>query len=295
MQRHIFIALCVTFSFLVFGFTGYVAQSAANGDSENKAPQAQDIILSATPPHAAPEKKVHRKKHILTSKKHRKKTAKNKSIKNVPAQDSSHSASNEKSSLIAVDKSISGSRDDHLHTAVMVPRAALLEDVRRILATHRDFRGKNLSGLEMTGADFSGSDFTDVNLSNADLYQANFSGANLTRANLKGAALAYANFGLATLQETDLSATNLFSANLEKAQVTRTKFRYSYAAGSRMNDAVLDNADFRSSNFSGANLDGCKFSNSKTDGMIIEGIRGVSDLSVSAITSPQEAGIDSKP
>lgn len=91
------------------------------------------------------------------------------------------------------------------------PRVPLAE-IRKILATTRNFDGMNLSGANLTGLDFTGASFKGANLTNSDLERANLQEANLERANLKSA-----NLYMSSLRLANINAANLDGANLDRA------------------------------------------------------------------------------
>lgn len=91
------------------------------------------------------------------------------------------------------------------------PRVPLAE-IRKILATTRNFDGMNLSGVNLTGLDLTGASFKGANLTNSDLERANLQEANLERANLKSA-----NLYMSSLRLANINAANLDGANLDRA------------------------------------------------------------------------------
>ena len=128
-------------------------------------------------------------------------------------------------------------------------------EVRRILATTKDFAGKNLADLVMESYDFSGANLAGANLQNVDLYHSNFSGANLAGANLKGASLEMVNFSDANLQGAKLSQTSLFLCNMRGANLDGTQIRNSYAAGIKLQDANIRRTDLQGTYTAGASFD----------------------------------------
>jgi hypothetical protein len=155
-------------------------------------------------------------------------------------------------------------------TAAASPGSIQPEDVRRILATTRDFTGMNMTNLSLRGFDFYRANLTDAKLQNADLYQANFSRANLTRANLKDAALERANFNEATMHGVQLSGASLFFATLEGADLEQAQMRHCYAPGARLNKANLVKADLRDGIFWGARFDECNLNGTLVEGTILD-------------------------
>lgn len=92
-----------------------------------------------------------------------------------------------------------------------VPRVPLAE-IRKILATTRNFDGMNLSGANLTGFDLTGASLRGANLTNSNLERANLQEANLERANLKSA-----NLYMSSLRLANINAANLDGANLDRA------------------------------------------------------------------------------
>jgi len=107
-----------------------------------------------------------------------------------------------------------------------------------------DFSRANLSRANLSGADFSRANLYGANLSGAD-----FSGANLSRANLSGA-----DFSRANLSGADFSRANLSGANLYGADLSGADF-----SGANLSRANLSGADFSRANLYGANLSGADF------------------------------------
>ncbi len=95
-----------------------------------------------------------------------------------------------------------------------------------------DFSNSNLSGADLTGAslissiltsaDLSGATLVGVDLSDANLEYANLTGANLMGANMRGADLTWVNFTQAILVGADLSDCNLLNSILDIDQLAST-------------------------------------------------------------------------
>ncbi|MEQ8674028.1 MAG: pentapeptide repeat-containing protein [Aggregatilineales bacterium] len=81
--------------------------------------------------------------------------------------------------------------------------------IKHILRTTRNFEGKNLSGLDLAGFNFSHARLWYADLSGANLAGVNFAHADLTGANLTCTNLAGANLSAAQLDETIFDETNL--------------------------------------------------------------------------------------
>ncbi|MBT3456145.1 pentapeptide repeat-containing protein [bacterium] len=143
-----------------------------------------------------------------------------------------------------------------------------------------NWQGINLSGADLTGANFNYSNLTSAKLSESNLTDVNFSNANLTNA------LFFAGYGIpstnctrtkfigATLTGADFTISNLTESNFENALLHGTKFNYStmknvaiskarYKADSskKLAQANFDSAYFSSStNLSGIDFSGLNFS-----------------------------------
>ncbi|MDJ0713139.1 MAG: pentapeptide repeat-containing protein [Prochloraceae cyanobacterium] len=88
-----------------------------------------------------------------------------------------------------------------------------------------DLSGLNLSGANFYDMNFRGADLTDADLSEANLSYVKFSGADLSGAYLENANLSHADFhngslAVANLICTDLSGANLRNTNLSYANLT---------------------------------------------------------------------------
>jgi uncharacterized protein YjbI with pentapeptide repeats len=84
-----------------------------------------------------------------------------------------------------------------------------------------------LSGIDLTGADLSKANFSGQTLSNmrfagADLTQANFTNANLSGADLRGGNFSQANFENANFANANLYGANLAGANFKGADYSNT-------------------------------------------------------------------------
>jgi hypothetical protein len=109
------------------------------------------------------------------------------------------------------------------------------------ISSDRDDR--DMSGLDLYGADLTRADLSGADLSGADLTRAILSGANLTRAKL-----ASANLTDADLHDAILSGADLTGADLTGADLTR---------------ASLFSVDLTGANLFGADLSGANMTGSK--------------------------------
>ena len=87
-----------------------------------------------------------------------------------------------------------------------------MAEIRKILATTRNFDGMNLSRANLTGLNFAGATLRGAKLTNADLERTDLQEANLERADLTGT-----NLHMASLWFANLNAANLDKANLDGA------------------------------------------------------------------------------
>ena len=106
-------------------------------------------------------------------------------------------------------------------------------------------RDKNLSGIDLTGADLADMDLRHANLRGTLLEHANLSGCNLEYASLQEAMLARAD-----LTNANLSHTNLERASLALAQCENTNF-----TASCLNETNIQKTLFKNSKFSEAFLE----------------------------------------
>jgi len=96
-------------------------------------------------------------------------------------------------------------------------------------AGERDYRGFNLSNLELNGVDLQRIDLSQANLEGIVLEKATLTRANFTRANLCGA----------NLRRADLIWANLHCANLRGANLRGADF---FLSGADLTDADLGGA-----------------------------------------------------
>ncbi len=176
----------------------------------------------------------------------------------------------------------------HEMPPAMPAEGEVSERVRREVtedhAAGRTFRGRDLTGVSLSGLLLEGADFQDallekVDFSGADLRNANFSGAvlaraDLRRANLKGANLKGANLGRATLAgaraegadfakatlyEADLSEADFMGANLSGADLSETLFKNTSFVDVLAPETNFLKSDLSELDLSGATLTKCNF------------------------------------
>lgn len=146
--------------------------------------------------------------------------------------------------------------------------AAMLQGATSLRCAN--FRGDDLSGLDLTQANLQGIDATGANLRNARLDQADLTGAKLVDADLRGASLIQA-----TLTDADLTGAKLNGDKLGQAE----------AGGVTLKNADLSDADLSQAHLSGANLDGAEvsgadFTQADLDGTHFDGARGLTPWSL---------------
>jgi uncharacterized protein YjbI with pentapeptide repeats len=158
--------------------------------------------------------------------------------------DNSHLSQNERATLTQPDREtlISG-----IGTIVMVVGGVLL--LLNFRMVNRNTETVNLSGADLSGADFSGADLSGADLSSTDLINANLSGADLINADLSGADLSGAD-----LSGADLSGADLINANLSGANLSGANFRFANLSGANLRFADLSSANLKYANLSGADL-----------------------------------------
>jgi len=127
---------------------------------------------------------------------------------------------------IAPEKTISSPLNKQLEKVKnsIQPLKAKKVSVEQIMKTKR-CRGCNLteidlSGLDLSGADFRNTDLSRANLTNTKFKDAKMSGARLNEANLKNADLDGVDLHDSELKNADLTHANLFNIRLDNADLT---------------------------------------------------------------------------
>lgn len=106
-----------------------------------------------------------------------------------------------------------------------------------------DFSKVDLSGEDLTGANFQGLILTDANFENATLDQANFNQTVLVQSNFAGAKIRGATFADADLTDASLLATDLTSSDLTRAVLVRANLADANISRSDLSFADLSDAD----------------------------------------------------
>jgi uncharacterized protein YjbI with pentapeptide repeats len=149
-----------------------------------------------------------------------------------------------------------------------------------------DLRYTDISGADLTEANFSkvdlsGSDLSDVMLYTANLMEADLSGSDLEgailfeanlqscifyEANLQKCVLRKANLSNAILYQANLQGAIIYDANLTEAILTEADLQ-----GANLSDTNLQSANFEGSNLTGANLIGANLIDANLMGANLEG------------------------
>ncbi len=120
-----------------------------------------------------------------------------------------------------------------------------------------DFSKANLSGVNLSGANFFKANFSEADLSRVNLFQAHLSEANISRARLFKAKLSGADLSQANLSKATFSATDLSGADLSQADLYGATLTWANLSGANLAKANLEAAILLETNFERANLTGC--------------------------------------
>jgi len=116
-----------------------------------------------------------------------------------------------------------------------------------------DFRGANLTGIQMKWKFLWGSNFSGVILDKVDLYKSELIGATLTGASLEGARLHRTEMGECEAHRISFAGANLLKARISDSELTDSNFRDTYTGGAHLVNTDLRGSDFRSARFGGEN------------------------------------------
>ena len=114
----------------------------------------------------------------------------------------------------------------------------------------------NLSGANLSDADFSGVSFIHSNLNGTSFNESNLNGAYLIQAKLNGASLSHADLSNAYLNDASLVNAKLVNANLKNANLIGADLRNANLKNADLKDANLEDANLRDANLENANLKG---------------------------------------
>jgi hypothetical protein len=134
--------------------------------------------------------------------------------------------------------------------------------------------GHNLQDINLEGANFRGADLSRMNLLRVSLEGADLREADLRRANLREANLNCA----------DLRGSQLYRANLNRAVLTNANLE-----GANLYRAYLSRADLRNTNFQGADLGLSTIVSSNLEGVRLTGARvyGISVWDLKGVPADQ--------
>lgn len=125
----------------------------------------------------------------------------------------------------------------------------------------RDLSGVNLSGANLQEFDFRGCNLTGANLSKADLRKAtldstNLSEANLSRADFREGSMRNANLTNANCSRAKLSQVDMYNICMERTDLQNADFSREDEHGF---NTLLYGIDFSTANLKGTKLDGCTY------------------------------------
>ncbi len=126
-----------------------------------------------------------------------------------------------------------------------------------------DFRGFDMSGVNMDHASFVDSDFTGANLEGGSFEDAKFGNSKVVGVNLKNSNLSFAKFVRGTLLNSDLSGSNMFRTNIISTSLNATN----------LDNSNIARADLLTSHFLGASLENTIFDKSLAKDSTFENIK----------------------
>ncbi|GGY15978.1 hypothetical protein GCM10010384_22410 [Streptomyces djakartensis] len=142
-------------------------------------------------------------------------------------------------------------------------------------------KGADLSGLDLSEADFAGAMLRGASLAEATLIGTSVRGANLSgaflggadlrAADLSGAFLGGAFLGWVLLGEANLSGAYLRGTDLHEADLSCAHLNGADLSGAYLGDAVLERADLRQANLEGADLREADLSGALLEGASLRG------------------------
>lgn len=154
--------------------------------------------------------------------------------------------------LKGIDLSSLSVQDSDLRFAINLRQAGLAGgDFSRV-----DFRGVNLSEMDLTYACFKKANLEGANVSGSTLEASNLSYTKLRSANLPQAKCRWANFSHAVLKDANCSGAVFSGANLSRATLV----------GANLSDVLLDESNLAEADFSSANLTWADLSGAEVSG-----------------------------
>ncbi|MBD0267745.1 MAG: pentapeptide repeat-containing protein [Cyanobacteria bacterium Co-bin8] len=124
-------------------------------------------------------------------------------------------------------------------------------------------QGSSLLRATLSGSEAAFADFSEANLSSAQLISANLSQTLLVNASLVGADLTESNLSRANLTAARLHQAQGTGANLEGANLTRVEGREANLSNANLSGATLTQADLSDSQLAGANFSGANLENAR--------------------------------
>jgi uncharacterized protein YjbI with pentapeptide repeats len=129
-----------------------------------------------------------------------------------------------------------------------------------------DLRYTDISGADLTEANFSKADLSGANLSDVMLYTANLMEADLSGSDLEGAILFEANLQSCIFYEANLQKCVLRKANLSNAILYQANLQGAIIYDANLTEAILTEADLQGANLSDTNLQSANFEGSNLTG-----------------------------
>lgn len=139
--------------------------------------------------------------------------------------------------------------------AVTLSRLSTLDAGCPPVCADADLAERNWREKELVGVDFSGANLYGADLARADLMAAVFVSATLANTELSGA----------TLRGADLRQANLRGANLTGADLTSADLRGAVLVGANLTDADLTDVDLAGANLAAADLTGVVLTGARND------------------------------
>ncbi|WP_169914709.1 pentapeptide repeat-containing protein [Rhodococcoides yunnanense] len=161
----------------------------------------------------------------------------------------------------------------HALRSFFVELAAHDNFVPELVGRGLDFRGADLSGLQLAGVDWTSADLSGVEMKSSSLVDAWFLGARLIGTDFTGSNLRKAQFRGCSARD-----SILVGAQLNKTDMSDSDFR-----GADLHNTALDQAFMFHIDLRGANLAGCSLatqpwnadlSHARLNGATVKGMRG---------------------
>ncbi|MBD0336256.1 MAG: pentapeptide repeat-containing protein, partial [Cyanobacteria bacterium Co-bin13] len=139
-------------------------------------------------------------------------------------------------------------------------------DFSRANLRYVSFRGSSLLRSALNGSEAAFADFSKANLGSAEVISANLSQALLIDASLVGADLTESNLSGANLTAARLHQVQAPGVNLEGANMTRVEGHEVNLSNANLRGATLVQADLSDSQLTGADLSGANLENARLHG-----------------------------